>query len=270
MTKPFVDYYALLGLSPDVPIEEIVERYQFFVQVYHPDSSYASVAAHANHATHAKESAERLQLLQQAYQVLTDPEKRAEYDKKYHLWAITQRVQHTERPKMRIRKYSVRIDGPACLCGTTYTIPSTNIVHKIYPGLPHQAEEFVATIHDVAYYIQVSYALPEGWTLERYHLHKTVYVPRFWQSDSKQLVIKTPFGETFLKTIRVRERIFSKPVNIQIKQLGMPLRVPDHIRQQYTPPLPDEAIQYIERGDCVLHLIPRPDMVDMADTIQVS
>lgn len=64
----FKDYYAVLGVSESASPEDIKKAYRKLARKYHPD-----VSKEDNASDHFKEVSE-------AYEVLKDPEKRAEYD----------------------------------------------------------------------------------------------------------------------------------------------------------------------------------------------
>ncbi len=64
----FKDYYALLGVSPDDDIKVIKTAYRKLARKYHPDVSTEPDAA------------ERFKEVAEAYEVLKDAERRAEYD----------------------------------------------------------------------------------------------------------------------------------------------------------------------------------------------
>ena len=65
------DYYELLQVSPNAEPETIHRVYRLFAQRVHPDNLETGNEA-------------KFRALQDAYSVLSDPEKRAEYDLLYH------------------------------------------------------------------------------------------------------------------------------------------------------------------------------------------
>ena len=66
------DYYKILGISKNASPEEIKRAYRELVQKYHPDKYYGK--------PEYKEMNEKFKQINEAYQVLSDPEKRRLYD----------------------------------------------------------------------------------------------------------------------------------------------------------------------------------------------
>ncbi len=64
----FVDYYKVLGVAPEASADDIKKAYRRLARKYHPDVSKE------------KDAEARFKEVGEAYEVLKDPEKRAEYD----------------------------------------------------------------------------------------------------------------------------------------------------------------------------------------------
>ncbi|GBC98726.1 Chaperone protein DnaJ [bacterium HR17] len=64
------DYYAILGVSRDATPEEIKQAYRRLVKEWHPDL----------HPENRQAAEERFKEIQEAYEVLSDPQKRRQYD----------------------------------------------------------------------------------------------------------------------------------------------------------------------------------------------
>ena len=67
------NYYKILGVDPNASQVEIKERYRFLANAYHPDKFPND--AHKQHAE------EEFKKINQAYQVISVPAQRAEYDR---------------------------------------------------------------------------------------------------------------------------------------------------------------------------------------------
>ncbi|VDM75242.1 unnamed protein product [Strongylus vulgaris] len=66
----FVDYYRILGVDQQASVESIKAAYHERARLWHPDKNDGS-----------EKSKERFIQLQRAYKVLSDPNKRAIYDR---------------------------------------------------------------------------------------------------------------------------------------------------------------------------------------------
>ncbi len=70
MRRRFLDYYEVLGVDKTASQEEIKQAYRRLVKEWHPDLN----------PHRQKEAEERFKEIQEAYSVLSDPEKRRQYD----------------------------------------------------------------------------------------------------------------------------------------------------------------------------------------------
>jgi curved DNA-binding protein len=71
----FRNYYQVLGVSQDAPIEEIKRVYRRLARQYHPDLNPGDKAAE-----------EKFKDIGEAYSILSDPDKRAQYDEYSQFW----------------------------------------------------------------------------------------------------------------------------------------------------------------------------------------
>ncbi len=71
----FKDYYAILGLSKTASQDEIKKEYRKLARKYHPDMNAGN-----------KEAEARFKEVSEAYEVLSDPEKRQKYDQFGQYW----------------------------------------------------------------------------------------------------------------------------------------------------------------------------------------
>lgn len=69
------DYYAILGVSKDASEKEIKQAYRRLARKYHPDVNPGN-----------KEAEEKFKEISEAYEVLSDKEKRAKYDRFGEQW----------------------------------------------------------------------------------------------------------------------------------------------------------------------------------------
>jgi curved DNA-binding protein CbpA len=92
--SPFIDYYELMQISPNAERETIQRVYHMLARRYHPDQPNTA-------------DMERFLLLNEAYEILGNPARRAEYDATHH-------ARHLEPLDVfNLREFSLGIDGEA-------------------------------------------------------------------------------------------------------------------------------------------------------------
>lgn len=79
--RDYKDYYAILGVPRNATEKEIKAAYRKLARQYHPDVNPGD-----------KRAEERFKEINEAYQVLSDPEKRAAYDRYGEQWQAYQRM----------------------------------------------------------------------------------------------------------------------------------------------------------------------------------
>ncbi|MER3558845.1 MAG: molecular chaperone DnaJ, partial [Armatimonadota bacterium] len=79
--RDYKDYYAILGVPRNATEKEIKAAYRKLARQYHPDVNPGD-----------KNAEERFKEINEAYQVLSDPEKRAAYDRYGEQWQAYQRM----------------------------------------------------------------------------------------------------------------------------------------------------------------------------------
>src|SRR5215813_9309517 len=74
----FKDYYAMLGVEPDTDEQAIKQAYRKLARQHHPDVNPGD-----------KQAEDRFKEINEAYQALSDPERRPKYDElreEYQRW----------------------------------------------------------------------------------------------------------------------------------------------------------------------------------------
>lgn len=71
----FIDYYKILGVDRNIPQDQVREAYRKRAKLFHPDL----------HPNDPKAKA-KFQALNEAYDVISDPEKRKKYDQYGERW----------------------------------------------------------------------------------------------------------------------------------------------------------------------------------------
>lgn len=88
------DYYAIMGIRPDAPDAEIKRSFRRLAVTYHPDKNSSA------------EAEEKFKEINEAYEILSDPERRAQYDRLISTSTLDQpgRAYHRD-PAYRRRTY---------------------------------------------------------------------------------------------------------------------------------------------------------------------
>lgn len=79
MSRPAQDHYQVLGVTQDADEKEIKQAYRKLARRYHPD-----------HNVGDPEAEEQFKRVQEAYAVLSDPKRRADYDAQLNLHSLPQ------------------------------------------------------------------------------------------------------------------------------------------------------------------------------------
>ncbi len=79
----FIDYYKILGVDKNIPQADVKKAYHKRAQQFHPDL----------HPDDPKAKA-KFQALQEAYEVISDPEKRKKYDQYGEQWKQAEAFEH--------------------------------------------------------------------------------------------------------------------------------------------------------------------------------
>ena len=91
------DYYAVLGLGRDATTEEVKAVYRQLARTFHPDANVEAAKAEDFAA------AERFKKITEAYTVLSDPEKRALYDRYGESWRQAEKKGRRSPARSRAR-----------------------------------------------------------------------------------------------------------------------------------------------------------------------
>ncbi len=88
------DYYEILGLKKGATEKEIKQAYRRLARKHHPDVNPGDSTAEA-----------KFKEVNQAYEVLSDPEKRQKYDKYGDKWQYADQFEEAQRQQAQYRQY---------------------------------------------------------------------------------------------------------------------------------------------------------------------
>jgi len=108
-----IDFYRVLGVDPDASDDDIKRAYHRLARAYHPDLNPDNPAAE-----------ERLKAVNKAYEVLSDPNQRAEYDAT--LVPDTQRVAADESIWHEGRAGGIRVEVDLAVAGASFGLGLAN------------------------------------------------------------------------------------------------------------------------------------------------
>lgn len=91
----YVDYYKILGLSKNASTEDIKKAYRKLARKYHPDVNPNNKEAH-----------KKFQEINEANEVLSDPEKRKKYDQYGKDWQHAEQFEKARQQQQRQRTHS--------------------------------------------------------------------------------------------------------------------------------------------------------------------
>lgn len=179
------DYYQILGIKRSATPKELKESYLYWVNVLHPDRMI-------NMAERIRIQAEEdLKKVNEAYGVLSDPRKRAQYDKKT---GVSGDVRVKGKPKVEI-------------------YPKTIFFDK---ALPYVKEKGVFYIRNVGgEYSKIMISTPEQWI--KVIQTKSIYPDNKLPMQVSIEAIGRDWGKTISSKIRVRLDESEASVTIKLR-----------------------------------------------------
>jgi len=99
-TTDFKDYYSILGVDKNASANDIKKAYRKLALKYHPDRNPDD-----------KEAENRFKEVNEAYEVLSDPEKRKKYDQFGQYWQQADQFQQQGGPRTRTTGFSTDMGG---------------------------------------------------------------------------------------------------------------------------------------------------------------
>ena len=90
----FVDYYKILGIDKKATLKDIKNAYRKLARKYHPDLN-----------PNDKDSKKKFQEINEAHEVLSDPEKRKKYDQYGEQWKHADEFSQYDQSRQQSRQY---------------------------------------------------------------------------------------------------------------------------------------------------------------------
>lgn len=140
---PQADYYAALGVEPSADAAQIKGAYRLLVRQFHPDAN----------PTCRLEAEAKIKTLTEAYAVLGDPQKRAQYDRESRLSRVEARQAPIAHSALLTRvRVALGLSASACAerLGMTPTFFSDLEARDAVPSSPVQSRTFVMLLDSAA------------------------------------------------------------------------------------------------------------------------
>ncbi|HTN07966.1 J domain-containing protein [Agriterribacter sp.] len=96
----FIDYYKILGLDKTASTEQVKKAYRKLARQYHPDLN-----------PNDKEANKKFQQINEANEVLSDPEKRKKYDQYGQNWQHAESYEKTKQSQQEAGRYGAFTGG---------------------------------------------------------------------------------------------------------------------------------------------------------------
>lgn len=91
----FIDYYQILGIDKNASADDVKKAYRKLARKHHPDLN-----------PNDKEAHKKFQQINEAHEVLSDPEKRKKYDQYGKDWQHAEQFEHMRRQQQQQQQYA--------------------------------------------------------------------------------------------------------------------------------------------------------------------